>query len=62
MSENYNQRVVCAANKHLIDGKEILILGARHFDRLMCESLKIYEKMLLLEKEVQGFVDQRVSF
>lgn len=57
-----NQRIVCAANKH-INGS--IILGARHFDKLMHEAIKT--RLLNNPSEVwydseQGFIDQQGNF
>jgi hypothetical protein len=50
--------VVCAANRY--NGSAVL-LGARHFDSLMCDALEEYEVAggkFNRDTEEQGFIDQ----
>lgn len=50
------RRVVCAAN--LLDGAHLL-LGARHWDKLMRSQLGYYEEHVgIAREEEQGFIDQ----
>ncbi|MGL5156029.1 MAG: hypothetical protein ACRC9G_09135 [Aeromonas veronii] len=57
MENEVGRRVVCAANR-MPDGT--LILGARHWDPLMCE----HARLLGVKggDEVQGFIDQNRQF
>lgn len=51
------RRVVCAANRFQ-DG--VIILGARHWDSLMCEHAKLLGRRG--GNEEQGFIDQWRAF
>jgi hypothetical protein len=56
-------RVVCAAIKFYDQryDKEIVVTSARHYDRLMHETLKMIGRDYLKEIE-QGFIDQFGNF
>jgi hypothetical protein len=54
--------IVCAANRHASSGQ--IILGARHWDKLMQENFNLYMESAKSKKHVQGevwdqgFIDQ----
>ena len=54
------QRIVCAANKFEGIGKTFIVLGARHYDKLMREAIERLPAGSY-EKE-QGFIDQLGNF
>ena len=63
MTELAQKRIVCAACKN----GEHVVLGARHYDRLMNTAIDILEDSVLTEDwkgqdAVQGFIDQFGKF
>lgn len=54
------QRVVCAAVRLTMNGKTLVITGARHYDKLMVACLNAISKET--SDETQGFVDNYGEF
>lgn len=56
--------IVCAGCKINIKGEEYLILGARHYDKLMREMINKLDKDTLqpIVRGEQGFIDQYGDF
>tara|TARA_R110000868_G_scaffold149611_2_gene372101 strand:+ start:84 stop:395 length:312 start_codon:yes stop_codon:yes gene_type:complete len=53
-------RIVCAANKHKVNGR--LILGARHWDKIMHDQFKELKVLMKGQDFIQGFIDNRGDF
>lgn len=61
MSDQAIRRVVCAACRATLVGKEtIIIAGARHFDSVMRSQILAFDEHLLSQVKPweQGFIDQ----
>ena len=59
-------RIVCAANLHKQD-ENLVLIGARHWDKRMHEQWKVLQKMTVYYKLdsfdfIQGFIDNRGDF
>lgn len=55
-----NLRIVCAANRHKKGGA--LVLGARHFDGVMRETMSRMRMLPLNKYWEEGFIDNRGQF
>ena len=53
-------KIVCAANKH-VKG-DIIILGARHFDKHMRSQIEAYNRSPKNQFWIQGFIDNKGNF
>lgn len=60
------RRIVCAANRFTFaDGNQLVVTGVRHWDPLMHAQVRVLEqagKWDIVEKEEQGFVDNKGMF
>ena len=60
---SYKQHIVCAANKFTLNGTEIIVTGARHYDELMHTTIKALSNcgdLVAVPNTIdnQGFIDQ----
>lgn len=57
----FNSRIICAANKFILaDHKEVIVAGARHWDKGMHD---IVDSFYAVSQELeQGFIDQFNNF
>ena len=56
MPESTQRRVVCAALRH--ESSRMLVIGVRHFDSVMRQTIQAFGGIAEWERAEQGFVDQ----
>jgi hypothetical protein len=58
-SRRATRHIVCAANKYLVNGEELIICGARHCDPIMSKQVMVLKLLTGNVKIIdQGFIDQ----